>query len=174
MYALWQDMRYGLRMLGKNPGFTTVAVITLAVGIGANGAIFSVVDAVLLKPLPFSEPDRLVAVSGRDLRNGEKGRALSYPDFADLRAQTQTLESVAAFDQGNFTLTGDGEPQQIQGGVVSADLLTVLRAAPMIGRSFVSAHISGSGIRAQSGSVCGLHHSGAARGARGSDGRAAL
>jgi putative ABC transport system permease protein len=139
MHALWQDVRYGLRMLAKNPGFTAIAVITLAVGIGANAAIFSVVDAVLLKPLPFSEPDRLVSVSGRDLRNGEKGRALSYPDFADLRAQTRTLESVAAFDQSNFTVTGNGEPQQLQGGIVSADLFTVLRASPIIGRVFVSA-----------------------------------
>jgi putative ABC transport system permease protein len=138
MHALWQDVRYGLRMLAKSPGFTAIAVITLAVGIGANAAIFSVVDAVLLKPLPFSEPNRLVAVSGRDLRNGEKGRALSYPDFADLRAQTRTLDSVAAYDQDTFTLTGNGEPQQIQAGVISADLLTVLRATPMIGRSFVS------------------------------------
>lgn len=139
MQTLLQDIRYGLRMLAKNIGFTAVAVITLAVGIGANTAIFSVVDAVLLKPLPFSEPDRLVAISGRDLRNGEKGRALSYPDFKDLRAQTQTLESLAAIDQSNFTLTGNGEPQQVQGGIVSADLFTVLRAAPMIGRTFVSA-----------------------------------
>ncbi len=139
MHTLWQDVRYGLRMLGKNPGFTAIAVITLALGIGANAAIFSVVDAVLLKPLPFFEPDRLMAVSGKDLRNGEKGRALSYPDFADLRAQTKTFESLAAYDQSNFTITGNGEPQQIQAGIVSADLFTVLRASPMIGRTFVSA-----------------------------------
>ena len=139
MHALWQDVRYGLRMLAKTPGFAAIAVITLAIGIGANAAIFSVVDAVLLKPLPFSEPDRLVAVAGKDLRNGEKGRALSYPDFVDLRSQTKTLESLAAYSESNFTLTGNGEPQQLQGGIVSADLLTVLRASPMIGRAFVSA-----------------------------------
>ena len=139
MHMLLQDVRYGLRMLAKAPGFTFIAILTLALGIGANTTIFSVVDAVLLKPLPFSEPNRLVAISGKDLRNGEKGRALSYPDFADLRSQTQSLESLAAFDQSNFTLTGNGEPYQLQGGIVSAALFNVLRATPLIGRTFVYA-----------------------------------
>ena len=138
MYTLWQDVRYGLRMLAKNPGFALVAILTLALGIGANTAIFSVVNAVLLRPLPFPQPDRLVAISGIDFRNNEKGRALSYPDFADLRAQSQTLESAAAYGQATFTLTGAGEPVHLKAESVSAALFTVLRAMPLLGRTFAS------------------------------------
>src|SRR5215475_10384340 len=97
MHSFWQDVRYGLRMLAKNPGFSAVAVLTLALGIGANTTIFSVVNAVLLQPLPFQEPDRLVSVTGSDSRNNEQGRPLSYPDFADVRSQNRSLESVAAY-----------------------------------------------------------------------------
>ena len=97
MGAVIQDLKYALRMLRKSPGFTALAVITLALGIGANTAIFSVVDSVLLKPLPFPEPDRLVAVSGLNTRVGEKGRALSYPDVEDLQKQSTVLEHVSAY-----------------------------------------------------------------------------
>jgi putative ABC transport system permease protein len=139
MQELYQDVRYGLRMLAKNPGFTVVAILTLALGIGANTAIFSVINAVLLRPLPFSEPDRLVDIRGIDTRTNEKGRPLSYPDFADLRAQTRTLESAAAYDTTTFTLTESGEPVHLQAGEVSADLFAVLRATPETGRLFTAA-----------------------------------
>ncbi len=135
---LWQDIRYGLRMLAKSPGFTGVVVLTLALGIGANTAIFSVVSAVLLQPLPFSQPDRLVALRGVDSRTGETGRPLSYPDFADLRTQSQSLESAAAYDSSTSTLTGSGEPLHVEVGVVSANFLDVLRAKPMMGREFAA------------------------------------
>jgi len=138
MHTLWQDVRYGLRMLAKNPGFTLIAVLTLALGIGANTAIFSVVNAVLLRPLPFPEAQRLVAISGVDFRTNEKGRAISYPDFADLRAQSHTLQSAAAYTDSSFTMTGAGEPVHLNAESVSADLFTVLRAAPMLGRAFTS------------------------------------
>ena len=108
MQAIWQDVRYGLRMLAKAPGFAAVAIFTLALGIGATTAIFSVVHAVLLQPLPFPEPDRLVAAIGTDARNNERGRPLSYPDFADLRKQSRTLESLAArFGTPLYVYSGD-------------------------------------------------------------------
>ena len=134
-----QDIRYGLRMLAKKPGFTVVAILTLTLGIGANTAIFSVVNAVLLRPLPFPESERLVSIHGIDLRNNERGRPLSYPDFADLRAQTHTLESAAAYDITTFTLTESGEPVHLQAGEVSAGLFAVIGATPQTGRLFIAA-----------------------------------
>ena len=139
MLMLWQDIRYGLRMLSKTPGFTAVVVLTLALGIGANTAIFSVVSAVLLQPLPFPQPDRLVAILHLDLRTGETGRALSYPDFADLRAQSKSLEAAAAYDEGSVTMTGMGDPIHLNMGIFSADMFNVLREPPMLGREFTAA-----------------------------------
>lgn len=133
---LWQDIRYGIRMLGKSPGFTAVVVLTLALGIGANTAIFSVVSAVLLKPLPFPQPDRLVAVLHTNLQTGEIGKAQSYPDFTDLRAQNKSLEAAAAYDDGSVTLTGTGDPLHLAMGIFSADMFNVLRVPPLIGREF--------------------------------------
>ncbi len=138
MIMLWQDIRYALRMLSKSAGFSAVVILTLALGIGANTAIFSVISAVLLRPLPFSQPDRLVALHGIDLRTGETGRPLSYPDFSDLRAQSQSLESAAAYDSSTSTITGGGEPLHIDVGVVSANILSVLRAKPLLGREFAA------------------------------------
>jgi putative ABC transport system permease protein len=138
MLTLWQDIRYGMRMLRKNPGFSAVVILTLALGIGANTAIFSVVSAVLLRPLPFSEPDRIVSIHGIDVRSGETGRPLSYPDFADLQAQSKTLQYVAAYDESTATLTGAGEPAHLELCGVSAAMFSVLRAKPMFGRVFVS------------------------------------
>jgi putative ABC transport system permease protein len=137
MNCLWQDIKFGLRMLVNSPGFTAIVVLTLALGIGANTAIFSVVSAVILQPLPFPEAKRLVSLRGIDMRNGE-GRALSYPDFADLRAQSDTLESVAVYDQSTFTLTGSGEPLHLAAEIVSANLFEVLRAVPLLGRTFAA------------------------------------
>jgi predicted permease len=137
MNGLWQDIRYGLRMLAKSPGFTAVVVLTLALGIGANTAIFSVVSAVILQPLPFPDANRLVSLRGIDLRNGE-GRALSYPDFIDLRTQSRTIESAAAYTDSSFTLTGAGEPLHLDAEIVSASLFDVLRVAPKLGRTFTA------------------------------------
>jgi putative ABC transport system permease protein len=136
METFWQDVRYGLRMLAKNPGFTAVALLTLALGIGANTAIFSILDAVLLRPLPFPEPQRLVAIWGIDAKTGETHRAISYPDLMDLRDQNHSLESLAAFTDASFTLTGSGEPVLLHGGIVSASLLSVLHSSPELGRGF--------------------------------------
>jgi len=125
-------------MLAKKPGFTAIAILTLALGIGANTAIFSVVNTVLLKPLPFPQPERLVAVSGIDLRTNERGRALSYLDFKDLHAQTRTLEAVGAFSDAAFTLTGTGEPRHLRGYAITSDLFAALQVNPEIGRAFVA------------------------------------
>lgn len=138
MLMLWQDIRYGLRTLTKSPGFAAVVILTLALGIGANTAIFSVVSAVLLQPLPFPQPDRLVAVLHVNLQSGEIGKAQSYPDFVDLRAQSKTLESAAAYDLGSATLTGMGDPVHLNTGIFSADMFNVLRKPPMLGREFTA------------------------------------
>src|SRR5262245_61762068 len=97
MNAFWQDARYGARMLFKNPGFTLTAILTLALGIGANTAIFSVVNAVLLRPLPYNDPQRLVAVYETDTRKQELRSTFSYPNFFDLRSQGSSFEQVASY-----------------------------------------------------------------------------
>ncbi len=134
---LWQDLRYGAQMLLKNPGFTLIAVLTLALGIGANTAIFSVINAVLLQPLPFEAPTALVRV-WRASAEDERGEC-SYPDFADLRARQAVFERMAAWRGGDYTLTGRGEPINLRGVVVTADLFPLLGVAPQLGRSFTPA-----------------------------------
>ena len=138
MNSLWHDIRYALRVLAKQPGFTAVVVLTLALGIGANTAIFSVVNAVILEPLPFSESQRLVAIQGTDVHLGDMHRTLSYPDFADFRAQNRTLESVSIYDRSTSTLTGSGEPLHVDASIVSANLFDVLRVQPLLGRTFIA------------------------------------
>jgi putative ABC transport system permease protein len=133
--TLWQDVRYGARLLRKSPGFTAVAVLTLALGIGANTAIFSVVDAVLLRPLPFSHAERLVSVTSAQLPH-MRGREASYPDFLDWRERNHTFEQMSVFRTENFTLVGSDEPQHLPGAVISADLFSLLGVTPVLGRSF--------------------------------------
>src|SRR5690349_20918048 len=111
METLFKDIRYGVRSLLHRPGFTTVAVITIALGIGANTAIFSVVDAVLLRRLPYAEADRLVYLSERHPNYDEM--SVSYPDFTDWRARNHVFESIGAFRGSEFNLTGSGEPQRL-------------------------------------------------------------
>src|SRR5687768_7637214 len=106
MQTFWQDMRYGARLLLKNPGFTLTAILTLALGIGANTAIFSVVNAVLLRPLPYSEPERLVAIWESDTRKADVRGAYSYPNFFDLRSQNSSFEHVAMYYTSSIALTG--------------------------------------------------------------------
>jgi putative ABC transport system permease protein len=133
---LVQDIRYGLRQLRRNPGFTVVAVLTLALGIGANTAIFSVVNAVLLRPLPFSAPDQLVSVNSHHLHKTSPNSA-SYPDFDDWRTRNHVFTQMAAYHTDSFTLTGHGEAARIQGAVVSADLFSLLGVHPVLGRDFL-------------------------------------
>jgi putative ABC transport system permease protein len=133
--GLLQDLRYALRQLRKNPGFTAVAVITLALGIGANTAVFSVVDAVMLRPLPYFHPERLVEIQSVRLSN-PIGSSVSYPDFFDWRVQNHTLDHLISYHDNNFTLTGLDRPIQVDGEIVSWDLLPALGVQPELGRGF--------------------------------------
>jgi len=136
MNGLFQDFRYAVRQLRKNPGFTAVAILTLALGLGANTAIFSVIDAVLLRPLPFHAPSRLVVV-----KPTEPGRrddiGVSYPTFLDWRTRNHVFDGLSVFREDDFTLTGRGEPAHLTGAVVSANIFSVLGVLPVIGRDFV-------------------------------------
>jgi len=134
MDSLSQDIRYGLRVLSKRPAFTAVAVVALALGIGANSAIFSVVNALLLRPLPFRDPDRLVQVWESDVKRGQDTGTVAYPNFADWRDQNDVFEQVVAYSDRTFDLTGAAEPERIQGAIVSPAFFPMLRIKPMLGR----------------------------------------
>ncbi|MGZ5004668.1 MAG: ABC transporter permease, partial [Chthoniobacterales bacterium] len=135
------DIRYGLRQLFKHPGFTLVAVLTLALGIGANTAIFSVVNALLLKPLPFPAPQELVAFGMTDTRQKDKTdlNSLSYPDFFDFREQNHTLASAAIFRDRGFALTSEEGTTSVHGVKCSAEFFDVLGIKPVIGHTFARA-----------------------------------
>src|SRR3984893_6510222 len=142
------DIRYGLRQLWKHPVFTIIAVLTLALGIGANTAIFSVVNAVLLKPLPFPAPDQLIALGMIDTR--QKGtqtdlNSLSYPDYFDFRDQNRTLASAAVYRDRSFALTSEEGATSLHGAKVSAEFFDVLGIKPKIGRAFARADEQGGG-----------------------------
>jgi predicted permease len=130
------DIRFGMRMLRKNPGFTAVAVLTLALGIGANTALFSVIDAVLLRPLPFDEPGRVVAVHSVDLKDATQGGEISYPAFLDWQSRTHSFETMSVWSTMSFTYTGGDQPESVPGAMVSANLLSTLGVSPAIGRGF--------------------------------------
>ncbi len=134
MDSLFKDIRFGVRSLLKRPGFTAIAIITLALGIGANTAIFSVVNALLLRPLPFKEPARLVQVWEANYKRGRNTMDVSYPNFADWRDQNQVFEQIAAYSDETFNLTDTGEPERIQGEIVSPSLFPLLGIRPVLGR----------------------------------------
>ena len=137
MQTLIQDLRYGARMLLKKLGFTLIAVITLALGIGANTAIFSVINAVLLRPLPYAEPERLVAIWESNTQRPDSRNSIAYPNFFDWRAQSQSFERMASYHTNNMALTGVTTPVNLRGAVVSPDLFAVLGVKPRLGRWFV-------------------------------------
>src|SRR5215210_1665962 len=116
MNTFWQDLRYGFRMLLKNPGFTVVTILALALGIGANTAILSVVNAVLLRPLPYSTAERLVILS--EYSEQVQNMSVSYPNFTDWRDQNRVFDQLAAFRGNGFILTGAGEPERLTGNEV--------------------------------------------------------
>src|SRR4026209_1716747 len=136
MNTLWQDIRYGARMLVKNPGVTIIVIVALALGIGANTAIFSVGNAVLLRPMPYDESDRLVFLNEKSPVLDEM--SISYPNFLDWREHNQTFEKMGVYNRARYNLTGAGEAERIVTGQLSADLLSVLRVKALHGRVFTN------------------------------------
>src|SRR5882757_8498406 len=134
METLWQDVRYSLRVLGKNPGFAAIAILTLALGIGANTALFSVVNGVLLRPLPYPQADRIFAISEKTA-NFERS-SISYPNFLDWQRANTTFSSIAAYRSDDFSITGRGEPERARIGMVSAGFFEILGVTPARGRLF--------------------------------------
>ena len=134
MGALLQDIRYSLRMLAKNPGFTVIAVLTLALGIGANTALFSVVNGVLLNPLAYPHSEQLVAVYGK--APGFARAPISYLNFLDWQRDTQTFSSMALYRNEPYNLTGTGETELVGGSMISSDFFPTLGVAPILGRNF--------------------------------------
>jgi putative ABC transport system permease protein len=139
METFWQDLRFGTRTLFKNFGFALVALLTLALGIGANTAIFSVVNAVLLRPLPYNESERLALLWSTNARENNPQQPHSFFDFNDFKQQNQSFSEIAAASPiWNFVLSGGAEPEQIQGQWVSANLFSMLGVAPLKGRAFLA------------------------------------
>jgi putative ABC transport system permease protein len=136
MRTLWQDLRYGLRMLRNRPGFTLIAVFTLALGIGANTAIFSVVNTVVLRPLPFAGPDRLVMVW--ETMPGNDRRSVAPGNFTDWQKEAQSFEQLAGYSSAALNLTGDGEPERLTGAAVTANIFKTLGVEAAVGRTFDS------------------------------------
>jgi putative ABC transport system permease protein len=136
MQALWQDLRYGARMLWKNPGFTLVAVITLALGVGANTAIFSVVNAVLLRPLPYPDSEQLMQVWETDMGRGGYDISASMPDYREWRRRNQGFAYLAAYSWNDYNISGDEEPERVGGARVDTDFFALLGVNPAQGRGF--------------------------------------
>ena len=137
MGTFWQDLRFSARTLVKNPGFAAVAVLTIGLGIGANAAIFSVVETVLLRPLPFREPERLVSLWESRLDRGWNQASFTRPNFWDIHDLNRTFDGIAAMEYGSVNLTGSGFPERLRLARVSAEFFQVLGVTPRLGRGFV-------------------------------------
>ena len=137
MNTLIQDIRYGLRGLLRQPGFTLIAVLSLALGIGANTAMFSLVNAVLLKPLQFSEPDRLVVIWENNPSIGAVRDDVAVANFVDWKTQNKVFDEMAALSFRSFNITGDGEPEKVMAYGATANFFPLLGATPALGRNFL-------------------------------------
>src|ERR1022692_4090450 len=133
---LLQDLRYGLRALTKSPGFAAVAILTLALGIGANSAIFSVVNGVLISPLPFRNATRIVALF-QEMPNFPQG-SISYPNFLDWQRENRSFEMIGAYRWANGTITGVGQPENVPARRISATFFPILGVDPILGRNFIA------------------------------------
>src|SRR5450759_4345698 len=141
------DLKYALRMLAKAPTFAIIAVLTLALGIGANSAIFSVVDTVLLRPLSFKDPDRIVMAWARYV-NDSGGRGVhSFPDYADLRDQSQSFSGMAAYTRTAGTLAQADDAQLLEGVAITPEIFDVLGVPPLLGRGFNQEEAKDQGAR---------------------------
>ncbi|HSE37628.1 MAG TPA: ABC transporter permease, partial [Blastocatellia bacterium] len=138
MGNLMQDIRYAFRMLLKNPGFTVVAVIAVALGIGANSAMFSVINAVLLRPLPYNEPDRLVTIWEESPQRDMYELPVSLANFRDWVDQNTVFEQISAYTFANMNLSGAGEPERLLAVRTSANLFSLVGAVPLLGRPFLA------------------------------------
>ncbi len=137
MNAFWQDLRYGIRMLSKRPSLTVIAIITLALGIGANTAIFSVINAALFRPLPYPKDEQLVLLREKKIGDEDRlGNGASFPNFQDWQAQSQSFQAMAIVQTTEATLTGEGEPARVPVAIVSSDIFKVLGINPLLGSSF--------------------------------------
>ena len=139
---LWQDTKYGARMLRKSPGLTLVAVLSLALGMGAISTIFSFVNGIMLRPLPYPHSDRLVLLDETAPRKGDSSMGVSYPNFLDWRVRNQSFEDIACYDTSGFAMagssSGSNEPEQIKGAFVNQGLFEILGVAPILGRTFTA------------------------------------
>src|SRR3989442_5793353 len=138
METLIKDIRYGVRSLLKRPGFTAIAVITLALGIGANTTLFSFVNGILLRPLPYRDPGQLVILDETSPKQGIKSFAVSFPNFVDWRAQNHVFEDVVVYQAGTYSLVGAGEPEQIRGARISQGLFELLGGTAKLGRTITA------------------------------------
>ena len=135
METFWQDLKYGVRMLARSPSFTAIAILTLALGIGANTVLFSVVNGVLLKPLPYLQPDSLVSLAESTAEF--ESSSISYPNFLDWQRANSTFSSIAAYRGDDFTITGQGETERVRVGMVSSTFFPILGVKMVAGRSFL-------------------------------------
>src|ERR1044071_4205793 len=138
MQTLFRDLRYAIRMLLKTPSFSTVAVLSIALGIGANTAVFSVINAVLLKALPYHEPQSIVLVWGEDKAGGSSRGQVSATDVADYRARNHVFEEITTYSDFRPVFSGNGEPERIPGAQVGDGFFTVMHAQPLLGRVFTA------------------------------------
>jgi putative ABC transport system permease protein len=136
MNSLWQDVRCALRTFSKQPAFTAIAVLTLALGIGANSAVFGVVDAVLLRSLPYRQENRLVMVWEQNFQQGQDHNVVSPANFLNWHDQNTVFDQMAGFYDGRKSLTGTGDPEQIPGQAVTTNLFSLLGISPILGRDF--------------------------------------
>src|SRR5260370_2224109 len=134
MISFWQDVRHGLRVLAKNPGFTAIAILTLALGIGANTALFSVVNGVLLNPLPFANPDELVAVYTKSPTFQES--SISYPNFLDWQKDNHSFAPLCAFRSDDFNMTGASQPERVHTHMISTHVFSTLGSPPLLRTTF--------------------------------------
>src|SRR5262249_37544201 len=141
IHDLLQDTRYGARMLRKSPGLTSVAVLSLALGIGAISTIFSFINGIMLRPLPYPQPERLVILDENALKRGVTSMSVSYPNFLDWREQNQFLEDIGCYDTGGFIIGAGAagvEPEQLRGAFVTHGLFEILGVTPILGRTFTA------------------------------------